>query len=108
MYVLVYLCAFAGAGKTRVTLTNHKKSVRALVLHPTQYTFASASTESIKQWRCPNGEFLQSLSGHNAIVNALALNPDGVLVSGGARVLPSALLYCSDCIYDLLFYTIQI
>jgi len=25
------------AGKTRATLTNHKKSVRALVLHPRQY-----------------------------------------------------------------------
>ena len=25
------------AGRTRVTLTNHKKSVRALALHPTQY-----------------------------------------------------------------------
>lgn len=24
------------AGKTRVTLTNHKKSVRAVVLHPRQ------------------------------------------------------------------------
>ena len=25
------------AGKSRVTLTNHKKSVRALAIHPTQY-----------------------------------------------------------------------
>lgn len=71
------------AGRSKVTLTNHKKSVRALALHPTQYTFASASPDNIKQWKFPDGNFIQNLSGHNAIVNALALNSDGVLVSGG-------------------------
>lgn len=29
------------AGKTRATLTNHKKSVRALALHPRQYVTSS-------------------------------------------------------------------
>ncbi|CAH2047587.1 unnamed protein product, partial [Iphiclides podalirius] len=71
------------AGKSMCTLTNHKKSVRALVIHPTQYTFASASPDNIKQWRCPEGKFIQNLSGHNAIVNCMAVNPEGVLVSGG-------------------------
>jgi len=70
------------AGKTRATLTNHKKSIRSLVMHPTQYSFGSASADNIKQWKCPDGEFIQNLSGHNAILNALALNQDGVLVSG--------------------------
>uniref|UniRef100_A0A8C1FG90 Pleiotropic regulator 1 n=2 Tax=Cyprinus carpio TaxID=7962 RepID=A0A8C1FG90_CYPCA len=70
------------AGKTRATLTNHKKSVRALVLHPRQYTFASGSPDNIKQWKCPDGNFIQNLSGHNAIINTLAVNSDGVLVSG--------------------------
>ncbi|CAK8686552.1 unnamed protein product [Clavelina lepadiformis] len=70
------------AGKTRSVLTNHKKSVRALALHPTQYTFASGAPDNIKQWKFPDGDFLQNLSGHNAIVNCLALNSDGVLVSG--------------------------
>ncbi|VVC98122.1 unnamed protein product [Leptidea sinapis] len=65
------------------TLTNHKKSVRALALHPTLYTFASASPDNIKQWKCPEGKFIQNLSGHNAIVNCMAVNPEGVLVSGG-------------------------
>lgn len=71
------------AGKSRATLTNHKKSVRALVFHPTLYMFASASPDNIKQWKCPDGNFIQNLSGHNAIVNCLAVNPEGVLVSGG-------------------------
>ncbi|KRY93799.1 Pleiotropic regulator 1 [Trichinella pseudospiralis] len=70
-------------GRSMCTLTNHKKSVRALALHPRLYMFASASPDNIKQWKCPKGEFIQNLSGHNAIVNALAVNEDSVLVSGG-------------------------
>ncbi|XP_076872528.1 pleiotropic regulator 1 [Brachyhypopomus gauderio] len=70
------------AGKTRATLTNHKKSVRAVALHPRQYTFATGSPDNIKQWRFPDGDFIQNLSGHNAIINTLAVNSDGVLVSG--------------------------
>ncbi|XP_047349661.1 pleiotropic regulator 1 isoform X1 [Vespa velutina] len=70
------------AGKSRATLTNHKKSVRAVTFHPSLYMFASASPDNIKQWKCPEGKFIQNLSGHNAIVNCLAVNEDGVLVSG--------------------------
>ncbi|OAD58867.1 Pleiotropic regulator 1, partial [Eufriesea mexicana] len=70
------------AGKSKATLTNHKKSVRAVTFHPSLYMFASASPDNIKQWKCPEGKFIQNLSGHNAIVNCLAVNPDGVLVSG--------------------------
>jgi len=71
------------AGKSRATLTNHKKSVRALVIHPSLYMFASGSPDNIKQWKCPDGKFIQNLSGHNAIINCLGLNSDGVFVSGG-------------------------
>nr|CAG4647784.1 EOG090X03RP [Moina brachiata]SVE92927.1 EOG090X03RP [Moina brachiata] len=70
------------AGRSMTTLTNHKKSVRAVVLHPTLYMFASASPDNIKQWKCPDGKFIQNLSGHNAILNCLAVNADNVLVSG--------------------------
>lgn len=44
--------------------------------------FGSASPDAIKQWRCPEGKFVQNLFGHNAIINCLAVNSDGVLVSG--------------------------
>jgi len=70
------------AGRSMATLTNHKKSVRAVVNHPTMYMFASASPDNIKQWKYPEGKFIQNLSGHNAIINCLAVNADNVLVSG--------------------------
>ncbi|EPY76547.1 hypothetical protein CB1_001413020 [Camelus ferus] len=46
------------------------------------YTFASGSPDNIKQWKFPDGSFIQNLSGHNAIINTLTVNSDGVLVSG--------------------------
>lgn len=92
------------AGKCRAVLTNHKKSVRSVILHPSEYipgwrnvrikyssdrfTFASASPDNIKQWRCPDGDFLQNLAGHNSIVNCMALNQDNVLFSGGTAQSP--------------------
>jgi FOG: WD40 repeat len=71
------------AGKTMGVLTHHKKGVRALVTHPTEFTFATASTGSIKQWKCPEGAFMQNFEGHNAIINTLAVNDQNVLFSGG-------------------------
>ena len=71
------------AGKTMGVLTHHKKGVRALALHPTEFTFASGSAGSIKQWKCPEGAFMQNFDGQNAIINSLAVNEDDVLFSGG-------------------------
>ena len=71
------------AGKTMATLTHHKKSVRALALHPTQFTFASASPDNIKQWKCPEGTFVQNFDGQRAIINSLSINQDNVMFSGG-------------------------
>ncbi|KAI9010142.1 pleiotropic regulator 1 [Hyaloraphidium curvatum] len=71
------------AGKTMSVLTHHKKSVRALALHPTDFAFASGSPDNIKQWRFPEGNFIQNFEGHNTIINTLALNSDNVLFSGG-------------------------
>jgi len=71
------------AGKASSILTNHKKSVRAVGIHPTEYTFYSASADNIKVWKCPEGSFMRNISGHNTIINSLAMNSDNVLVSGG-------------------------
>jgi pleiotropic regulator 1 len=71
------------SGKRLEVLTNHKKSIRSMVLHHSEYTFASASADNIKKWKCPEGTFMRNFSGHKAIVNAIALNQDNVLVSGG-------------------------
>ena len=41
-------------------MTNHKKGVRAMALHHTEFTFASASADSIKKWEFPGGNFLDN------------------------------------------------
>lgn len=67
------------------TLTHHKKSVRALAIHPTEYSFASASSggNNIKKWKCPEGIFVNNFVGHEAIINTLSINSENVLFSGG-------------------------
>jgi pleiotropic regulator 1 len=78
------------AGKTLTTLTHHKKSVRALAIHPTEYSFASGSAggNNIKKWKCPDGTFVFNFSGHDAIINTMSVNAEGVFFSGGS---------CSKC-----------
>jgi WD40 repeat protein len=73
------------AGKTMTTLTHHKKSVRSLAIHPTEYSFASGSAggNNIKKWKCPEGAFVFNFGGHNAIINTLSVNAEGVFFSGG-------------------------
>lgn len=55
------------AGKTTCKLTHHKKSVRALAAHPELYMFASGAPDNIKQWKCPNGEFVQVRSQNASV-----------------------------------------
>ena len=37
---------------------------------------------SIKKWKCPEGIFVNNFTGHEAIINTLSLNSEGVLFSG--------------------------
>ena len=69
-------------GKTLQTLTHHKKGVRALTLHPREFTFASGSADSIKKFQFPEGKYLHNFNKHDAIINCLSVNEDGVLASG--------------------------
>ena len=71
------------AGKSTGVLTHHKKGVRALAIHPNEFTFASASTQTIKQWKCPEGSLMQNFEGHNSVINTLAVNEENVMFSGG-------------------------
>jgi pleiotropic regulator 1 len=71
------------SGKTMTVLAEHKREVRSLALHSTYGTFASGGADSIKQWKCPDGAFIQNFEGHNDIINTLSVNADGVLFSGG-------------------------
>tara|TARA_B110000902_G_C14120892_1_gene518169 strand:+ start:283 stop:855 length:573 start_codon:yes stop_codon:yes gene_type:complete len=68
--------------RAKTCLTNHKKAIRAMVAHKKEYTFLSGAADNIKKWQCPEGKFLKNFAGHNAIINSMALNDDGVLFSG--------------------------
>lgn len=46
-------------------------------------SFVSAGADNIKKWQTRNGKFLQNFSGHNSVVNCIAVNEDGVMVSCG-------------------------
>eukprot|EP00884_Botryococcus_braunii_P019417 jgi/Botrbrau1/6159/Bobra.331_2s0049.1 len=69
--------------KTLATLTYHKKAVRALAHHPSEYTFCSAGADNIKKYQLPAGTFLHNtLQNQKAIINTAAINEDGVLATG--------------------------
>ena len=59
-------------------------------------TFASGGADNIKQWYLPDGKFIQNLAGHNTIINTMAINSDGVLVSGGEPTEPMTFI-TNDC-----------
>ena len=70
------------AAKPMTTLTHHKKGVRAMGLHPKEYTFASASSDNIKKFKLPEGKFMHNMLQHQRnIVNAIAVNDDGVMAT---------------------------
>jgi pleiotropic regulator 1 len=71
------------AGKCMTTLTHHQKSIRAIAKPSTERTFVSGAADCLKKWQSKDGRFLKSLTGHKAVVNAVAVNDDGVLISGG-------------------------
>ncbi len=71
------------AAKVRTVLTHHKKSVRCLAGHGREFAFISGAADCLKRWALPQGTLVNNYSGHTSIINALALNQDGVLVSGG-------------------------
>lgn len=70
------------AGKCMTTLTHHKKSVRALAQPSFENTFISGAADNVKKWVGSDGRFVKNFTGHKAVINALAVNDDGVVLSG--------------------------
>ena len=70
------------AGKCMTTLTHHKKSVRTLAMPSYENTFVSGAADSLKKWVGSDGRFIKSFTGHKGVINAMAVNDDGVLMSG--------------------------
>ncbi|KEQ67451.1 WD40 repeat-like protein [Aureobasidium melanogenum CBS 110374] len=71
------------AGKATHVLTHHKAGVCALALHPEEFTFASASKDMIKKWKCPESALMHNYRGHHGLINTLSVNKDNVMFSGG-------------------------
>ncbi|CAK4151421.1 unnamed protein product [Aphanomyces euteiches] len=69
------------AGKVMTTLTNHKKGIRSMACSRTDHTFLTGAADNLKKWQLKDGKFLRNFSGHNAIINAVSVNQDNVLVS---------------------------
>ena len=70
------------AGKCMTTLTHHKKSVRALAQPSFENSFISGAADCLKKWQGKEGRFIKNFTGHKAVINTLAMNDDGVVVSG--------------------------
>jgi pleiotropic regulator 1 len=72
-------------GRSMATLTHHKKGIRALRKNPNDLTFVSFAADNIKKWQLRDGAFLNNMTGYNQnhIVNAAAINEEGVCVAGG-------------------------
>ena len=69
------------AGKCMTTLTHHKKAVRALAMPSFENTFLSGAADTLKKWQGKDGRLIKNFTGHNSVINALAINDDGVAVS---------------------------
>eukprot|EP00804_Cyclotella_cryptica_P020153 CCRYP_014926-RA/>CCRYP_014926-RA protein AED:0.08 eAED:0.08 QI:0/0.33/0.25/1/1/1/4/1266/439 len=69
------------AGKCMTTLTHHKKAVRALAQPTFENTFISGAADNLKKWVGSDGRFIKNFTGHKAVINALAINDDGVVLS---------------------------
>jgi len=63
-------------------LDSPQKTVRCLVQPSFENTFLSGSADNLKKWVGSDGRFIKNLSGHRAVINALAINDDGVVISG--------------------------
>ena len=64
-------------------LTNHKKTVRKLAAHPKLWSFISASPDAILQWNGKDASLFKEFKAHDSVINGLAINEDGVMVSCG-------------------------
>lgn len=59
---------------------------RGFIFDDSRFTFCSGAPDNLKVWKLPEGNFMRNISGHNAIVNTLAINQDNVLVSAGMSI----------------------
>ena len=75
------------AGRASATLTHHKKGVRALMVHPNEFSFATASTGSVKKFAFPDGRLMQNFQFEEneprTIIHSLRCSPAGQMIAAG-------------------------
>jgi WD40 repeat protein len=49
-----------------------------------QILVSGSADKTIKIWRLDTGELLQTLNGHSAAVNSVAISPDGEFIVSGS------------------------
>ena len=69
-----------GSWKVYDDLTHHQKAIRALV-HSSTNTFLLGAADTLQTCQGKEGMFIKNFSEHKAVINALAVNDDGVVVS---------------------------
>lgn len=69
------------AGKSVAVLAQHRRGVRALAIHPTEYSMATGSADAVVEWGFPSGEYLGECAG-SGVVHSLSVAGD-VLAAGG-------------------------
>ncbi|KAH3902333.1 related to Pre-mRNA-splicing factor PRP46 [Saccharomycodes ludwigii] len=80
----IKLWDLVSGGKQYKTLTVHSKSVRDICLNPSEFSFASCSTNQVFSWKLPEGLLLSNFSKNRDIglVNTLSCSYDGTLFGG--------------------------
>lgn len=94
-------------GDVLYTLTGHSDEVKSVVISPVcavpsktvgdchkskvyseaefgQILVSASADKTIKIWRLETGELLQTLNGHSAAVNSVAISPDGEFIVSGS------------------------
>ena len=69
-----------GSWKVYDDLTHHQKAIRALVQPSSKITFLLGAADTLKKWQGKEGMFIKNFSEHKAVINALAVNDDGVVL----------------------------
>lgn len=72
------------SGKKFKSLTHHSKSVRALCVHPVEYSFLSVAADAVKLWKCPDGGFVRNFerTDYDGIMTSVDVSGEDVVCVG--------------------------
>lgn len=95
------------AGKCETVLTHHKKAVKGLVAHPSQYKYASAAADDLKTWKGRELSYDKNVQNVQSTLNCIIayeeLDNKATIVGGG----DTGVLYFWDWDSGKLLNTIE-